>query len=469
MWQIIKNEWHFLVRTKLMVGITLGFAALLLTTIILANYQTRKQAEAYHGAKHHVRSQWESIDAMNPHGAAHYGTFVFKPANLLSSLDEGVNSITGNMIRIEGHVQNEMIHSEASQMQAISRFGKLRSSLILKYIIPLLLIFLAFSAVSTEKQSGRLRLIVLQGGNPTKLVLAKSLAIWFYGIMLLLLVMASYSLLNLQNLDANVLQRSLMFFGVYALYYFVVTGLTIFLSSRWQNPTLALTSMLGIWMVWTVFLPNILLSSVEKWHPLPSRNDFQAAMREDRTKGIDGHNPSDKRAKTLEARVLAEYGVNSLSQLPINFDGIAMQEDEEYGNQVWDKHFGSVRRVLARQKNSLQFGGIIDPFISLDNTSKGFSATDNFHHQEFLVQVEHFRREFIKALNDEHAYGGSRSGDWGWEADNDFYRSVEDFTYQPTELKTVFSQYWLDIGILLFWSLLTLGLLFFGTKKISVI
>ncbi|MEO1214224.1 MAG: DUF3526 domain-containing protein [Bacteroidota bacterium] len=469
MWQIIKNEWQFLRRTKLMVGLSVGFAVVLLVAIIMANYQVNKQAEAHQEAKHHLRSQWESIEAMNPHSAAHYGTYVFKPSNMLSSLDEGVNGITGNLIRVEGHVQNEMIHSEASQMQAISRFGKLKSSLLLKYIIPLLLIFLAFSSVSTEKQTGRLRLIVLQGGNPVKLVIGKSLAVWLYGIMLLLVVMVSYSLLNLQSMDSNILQRASWFFAVYALYYFIISGLTTFLSARWQNPTLALTSMLGIWIIWTVFLPNILMSSVEKWHPLPSRNEFKAAMKEDRSKGIDGHNPTDQRANALEAKVLAEYGVDSVSQLPINFDGIRMQADEEYGNQVWDKHFGNIRSVLGKQKRSLQLGGIFNPFISLENTSKGFSGTDNLHHQEFLVEVENYRRVFIKALNDEHAYGGSENGDWGWKADNEFYKSVEDFAHKPTELNTVFSHYILDIALLFFWSVLTLGLLYFGTKKIQLI
>ena len=28
-----------------------------------------------------------------------------------------------------------------------------------------------------------------------------------------------------------------------------------------------------------------------------------------------------------------------------------MQEDERYGNKVWDKHFGQLRRVMAQQSN----------------------------------------------------------------------------------------------------------------------
>lgn len=468
MWQIIKNEWRFLARTKLLLGISLGFFLALLVSIFLGYSQNSKQTAAYEEAKKHLRHQWESIEAMNPHSAAHYGTYVFKPTGLLGSLDDGVNGITGNVIRVEGHVQNEMVHSEASQMLAISRFGKMKSSLLLKYIVPLLLIFLAFSSVSSEKQSGRLNLVLLQGAKPNQLILAKTFAIWLYGLMLLLWIIGIYSLIHFQRLNIDILQRIFLFLGIYALYYFIICGLTTFFSARWKNATDALTSMLGIWIIWTVFLPNILMSSVEKWHPLPSRDEFKTAMKEDRAKGIDGHNPSDERAETLKKSVLAKYGVDSLSQLPINFDGIRMQADEEYGNQVWDKHFGNIRAVFAEQKRSFQWGGIANPFISLENASKGFAATDNFHHQDFLLQVENYRRDFIKMLNDEHAYGGSKNGDWGWKADNEFFKSVPDFFYEPTKLKSVFQNYFLDLGILLFWSVVTLGLLFFGTKKIQL-
>lgn len=141
MWEIFKNEWLFLIRSNIFLGISIGFVAILLGTIFLGNYQTKKQEQTYQNAKNHVRQQWVSIDDMNPHSAAHFGTYVFKPTNLLSSLDEGVSSVTGNVLRVEGHVQNEIVHSEASQMQVVSRFGKLKSSLMLQYILPLLLIF----------------------------------------------------------------------------------------------------------------------------------------------------------------------------------------------------------------------------------------------------------------------------------------------------------------------------------------
>ncbi|MEM9922020.1 MAG: DUF3526 domain-containing protein, partial [Bacteroidota bacterium] len=434
MWQIIKNEWYYLGRNKVLLGVSLGFLSVLLLSVFLGKQQSSEQASQFEAAQQKMRQQWESIDAMNPHSAAHYGTYVFKPFNLLSSLDEGVSSVTGNVLRVEGHVQNEIVHSEASQMQVVSKFGKLKSSLLLQYILPLLLLFLAFHTVSSEKQSGRLKLLVLQGAKPATLIWAKTLSAWLYGMILLTTTVLVYSLFNLQNINAEIANRTLLFYLSYAFYYFIITGLTVFFSARWQSATIALTSMLGIWIIWTIFLPNILLSSVEKWHTLPSRNDFQASMKEDRSKGIDGHNPADERGKELEEQTLLKYGVDSLSQLPINFDGLRMQADEEYGNQVWDKHFGNLRDVFAQQKQTYQLAGIFNPFISLQNTSMGFAASDNLHHQEFLVQVENYRRDFIKLLNDKHAYGGSKKGDWGWKADNEFFKSVPDYEYQPIGL-----------------------------------
>lgn len=468
-WSIIKNEWQFLIRSRVLLGLSAGFFVLLILSVFLGDQQIKHQTQIYQDAKEHLRQQWESIDAMNPHGAAHYGTYVFKPSSLLNNLDEGIHSVTGNVLKVEGHVQNEIVHSEASQMQTVSKFGKLKSSLILQYLVPLLLIFLAFHSISSEKQSGRLKVLVLQGAKPLHLVLAKTISVCLYGILLLVFVIGMYSMVTLQSISTEVITRTSLFFISYATYYFIISGLTVFFSARWQNPTVALTSMLGIWMIWTIFLPSILMTSVEKWHQLPSRNEFKAAMKEDRSQGLDGHNPADERRKTLEEQILKEYGVDSLSQLPINFDGILMQADEEYGNKVWDKHFGHLHTVLGQQKQSYQLGGLINPFISLQNASKGFMGSDNLHHQEFLVQVETYRRLFIKTLNDKHAFGGSKTGDWGWTADNAFFKSVPDFKYKQLALFSVFSNYRMDVIVLFSWLMMVCLLLVLGARKLQIV
>ncbi len=469
MGSIFKNEWQFLLRTRIVQFTSLGFLLLLFVSIWLSNMQNQKERNRYQEASSQLREQWESIDAMNPHSAAHYGTYVFKPSNALSGLDDGVRPLTGNVLRVEGHVQNEIVYSEASQMMFISRFGKLRSSLLLQYVIPLLLIFLAFQSMSNERQYARLKLLVLQGARPITLIFSKTLTIWLYGTLLLLWVVLVHVLTNFGSAPSDALWRLGGFILSYSTYYFIITGLTVVFSSMWRYPAAALTTMLGFWILWTIFLPGIFLSTVEEWHPLPSREEFQTAMREDRSKGLDGHNPQGERVQQLEEKVLATYGVDSISQLPINFDGLLMQEDEEYGNQVWDKHFGSIREVYARQKSSLQALGILNPFSALQNCSMGLTGNDNLHHQEFLLQVERYRRVFIKMLNDKHAYGGSKTGDWSWTADNDFFRSVPDFKYKPVQWQEVNKRYNNDGFILLGWWLATVGLMSLGSLKMNLI
>ena len=65
-----------------------------------------------------------------------------------------------------------------------------------------------------------------------------------------------------------------------------------------------LSTILAIWIMWTIFIPKIWGNTVEKIHPLPSRQDFRSIMKEDRSKGIDGHNLRDERRENLKLNKL---------------------------------------------------------------------------------------------------------------------------------------------------------------------
>ena len=141
----------------------------------------------------------------------------------------------------------------------------------------------------------------------------------------------------------------------YGFYYFIISFLVTYFSAIMKNRSSVLSSVLVVWIFWTFFMPKIWGNAVEKIHTLPSRKIFKEVMNEERSKGIDGHNPYDQRREKLKNKFLKEYNVDSLSQLPINFDGIVMQADEEYGNIVWDKHFGNNYSILKKQKFTAHF------------------------------------------------------------------------------------------------------------------
>ena len=464
---IIINEWKNLIRDRLFFYSTIFFVLSLLLVVWMGILQQENQQQSQSEAQKHVRKQWENLEAMNPHRAAHYGSFAFKPLNTLNAMDGGINDITGNVLQLEGHVQNEVIYSESSQALSISKFGKLKSSLILQYVIPLFLIFLSFGSMSKEKETQRIRLLILQGASIEKLVNAKSISVWIYGLFLLIVTVTIQSIFGSTN--PEIFKRLAYILLSYGLYYFIITSLSIYLSATLKDKTSALSSILAIWILWTIFLPKIWGNAVEKVHVLPDRKTFKEDMRAERNQGIDGHNPYDKRREELKNKYLAEYQVDSLSQLPINFDGIVMQADEEYGNLVWDKHFGSNYSIMQKQKSLYQFSGLLNPFASLQSASMGFCGTDMIHHLDFLKKAEDYRRVLIKALNDKHAYGGSKTGDWKWTVDSEFFKSVQGFTYETPRISNHLNHYLIDLLFLFFWALLIKVLIRVNAAKVNVL
>jgi len=465
MYNIIKNEWQALIHNKRLIGLLGGITLLLIVIAYFGVQDAQSAQDKKQQAKEQIRQQWESIGDYNPHGAAHYGTYTFKPTTALTALDNGINNTVGTVLQLEGHRQNEIIHSPDSQSLMQSRFGTLKPAVVLQFIIPLLLIFLAFASVSSEKEQGRLKLLVIQGVSARKLLLAKTISYWLIGVGILVLTLGIQLLLFSGDANADLLIRLLLLFLFYALFYWIVCAITVYLSAALKNNTAALTSMLALWVIWAIFLPKIAGALSEETHPLPSRQAFSTAMQEDRSKGIDGHNPKSEQEEKLRDSILQLYNVETVEDLPINFDGLVMQADEDFGAKVWDKHFGALDAILQQQKRTFQWSGLINPFASLQSLSMGLAGTDNWHHTHFQQQAEDYRRVFIKILNDHHAYGGSKTGDWGWTADQEFYNSVADFDYEIPTINQALPVYKPDILFMGLWFFGSFFLLLFANPK----
>ena len=119
---IFYNEWRGFLRNKLFLFFISFFGILLFIATIFGTAQNNKQIKSQLDAHSHIRAQWDEMDPSNPHSAAHFGTYAFKPNSILNSLDEGVNTVTGLVLRLEGHKQNEVTFSEASQSLTVSKF-----------------------------------------------------------------------------------------------------------------------------------------------------------------------------------------------------------------------------------------------------------------------------------------------------------------------------------------------------------
>ena len=458
---ILFNEWkNLLITPGMQIAAFVLMAALGFTAWAgLEEYRLVAQMEGE--AKIHLRQQWESMGPSNPHSAAHFGTYVFKKNHALTAFDEGANSYVGRTLYLEGHRQNELVQSDAAQGDVLSRFGKLRPALILQIILPLLLLLFAFQSVRSERDADRLRLLLVQGVSYSKLLYGKLWSLWIPGMGFVLLTLGIQ--MGLLGFSGPLVGRALLLAFGYGLFYWIVIALALWLSSKTVKSYTALSWLLGIWIVWVIFYPKVTYSVAGILYPLPDRVEFSASMKEDRSALLDGHNPEEEALKVLEDSVLHAYGVTSKEELPINFDGLLMQADEEFGNQVWDKHFGELYDQMQKQKSLVQWASLPNPFGNLQSLSMGAAGTDNFHQVDFLREAEDYRRVFIRTLNERHAYGGSKTGDWGYKEDQEFFNSIADFQYAEPSFPDLIRQQTPSLILLLVW----IGLLAIGIYRVQ--
>ena len=93
------------------------------------------------------------------------------------------------------------------------------------------------------------------------------------------------------------------------------------------------------------------------------------------------------------------------------------------------------------------------------------SGTDLLHDLSFLHQAESYRRRLIGALNHEHAYGGSKTGDRTFKATPEFFAGIEPFRYVAPTLSEVLSQRSRELlGLIVWFLLLAVALARGGTR-----
>ncbi|MDX2302961.1 MAG: ABC transporter permease subunit [Microscillaceae bacterium] len=162
-WNITRKELKENLREgRFQIAALIIFALLLIAVLISKNYYQNMQ-EQHRQAQNNERNIWENQDEKNPHDAAHYGTYAFKPKYPLSLIDPGVDKFVGISIFLEAHKRNEAQYQAASDQTGLARFGDLTPDFILLFILPLLIILMGYNAFSREREQGTLALLKSQG------------------------------------------------------------------------------------------------------------------------------------------------------------------------------------------------------------------------------------------------------------------------------------------------------------------
>ncbi|WP_052732375.1 ABC transporter permease [Hymenobacter terrenus] len=246
--RIVLKELRTAVRNRQVFVFGLLVAGLLLAAGVASYAGFRQQREQMARAQAERRAEWLGQGEKHPHIATHFGTFVFKPKTGLSFFDYGLDAYTGTSVYLEAHYQHEFMFRPAQDYSALIRFGELSGALVLQVLLPLLVIFLCFGAITRERESGTLRLLLSQGVSSRRLAWGKVLAYYALVLALLLPTLAVVGGLGLGYGAAGgeVVGRLLGLEAVYAAYFFGFVCLCVLVSARAGSSRNALLTLLTL-------------------------------------------------------------------------------------------------------------------------------------------------------------------------------------------------------------------------------
>lgn len=397
---------------------------------------------------------WTAQGPRNPHSAAHFGRYLFKPAAPLAFFDRRVDSYLGVALHAEAHTQTPAQYRPADDIGEIARFGEMTAATVLEVVVPLVIVLLAFGAFAGEREQGTLRQLLSLGVAPRQLLAGKGIGVGAAILAVVLPAAAIGSLVLLSGSPAagDTALRYLTLMAGFCLYYIAFIGIALGVSAISGSSRTALVVLLGIWAVNSLLMPRLAADFANRAHPVPDATEFFAQIRSDLRNGLDGHDPADKRREALQAKVLAQYEVSKVEDLPVNFDAIAMQSGEEYGNMVLDKHYASLWSRYERQATAKRIFAAASPLLAMQPVSMAMAGTDLAAHRSFTESAERYRRGFIASLNN-HMRDHSKTGDWDWTADTAFWKEAPPFTYQPPSYAGLLPAQGANLVVLGLWAL----------------
>lgn len=428
----------------------------------LARQQQSAQAENY--------DQWLHQGQKNAHQGAHFGLYAFKPAPLLALVDKGLTDYLGSSVWLEAHKQNDVKFPPIRERTNLARFGDLTVAFLLVYLVPLLIIMFTFDSFTAEKETGTLRLLLSAGVSPGRLLTGKFLGIFrvvswllvpvFLGINLFLLV-AGGAAAYLASLGAVLIMS-----GICLLFYGVCTLLGVTVSALANSSGTALTVLLAAWIVGSFVVPRLSTYAAKQIYPTPSGIAFTRQVNYDKEFGLGGVTNEQRKAQ-FEESLRRQYQVKSLEELPVGYAGLSLQNGEDFGNQIFDKHYGALHRQFRKQNQVLATGAFFSPVVAVRQLLMGFAGTNVDHHLDFTNQAEAHRRLMQRKINAHYARI-ARGKETGQEVNTELWQQIPPFTYTPAAVGTTIKNQMLNLLTLLAWAV-AIGVGSYGiiTKKLS--
>ncbi len=465
LWLIAQKELKEIIRQGVLKILILTVLVLLLVSLVISFSYNRYIDSLHIKSEKESRELWDKQGDKNQHSAAHYGLYLLKPKSPQALWDNGLDRYTGAAIFIEPHVRNNTMFKAVQDSPMLAKWGEFTPSFIMLYILPLLILWITFNIISREKEQGTYRLLKSQGVSSLKWIAGKASAVWIITILLIVPVFLTAGIIFGKGAFFTV--ESFLLLLTYLLYAGIYIHIGIAVSALTKKSEISIIFLVGFWVLTTWVIPKITSSITQNIYPSPLESEFKKNIRDEIYKnGILRHDINHKNTIAFTKKVLKEYNVNDVSELPFNFNGYILQAAEDTNNIIFDKHYAELHKLYKKQTNVYTVSGLFSPFILARQISMGLCKTDLWSHINFTKATDEYRKLFIKTINEDLIKSPYKPNQ-RFIRSNDLWESIPKFKYKLPGLKLFSEHYKYVYSIYLLWFVVSAGILLFTSKKIK--
>lgn len=453
---VIGKELRTFSRSRVFLALACAILALLIAASALSGQRLATLERERRAAEHIDEEVWQGQGDRNPHSAAHFARYAFKPIGSLAAFDPGVTDYAGLAVWMEAHVQNPAVFRRAEDLGDTAQFANLSPAWVLQVIGPLFLFLMLFGTISGEREDGTLRQVAAACAPPKSLLLGKltgaCMAIGIVTVPALLLgLWASSAATNATALSDTAL-RSVGLFVLYALYFMGLGGLALGVSALCRDRRSALLTLVGVWAVSFVLLPRLAGAVAATLYPQPQAPELTAQLKQ-----VSAAFNQDKAyQEKVEAELLQAYNVQTIQELPVDYVGYRLQKSEEYSNPLFDAFYARMNALHASQQNVLNVLSVASPVLAIERLSAGLAGTDRVHQIAFTQAAEGHRRKIVKHLNEDFFLNGAKA-EGRYVADAALWKTVPNLSYTAPPFASLAPQYIVSVLVLVFYAVFGLA------------
>lgn len=461
---IAAKEARGLMRDGRLLGMGIVLTVLLLVMLAVSVERRRAAEQERAEVEHTARAQWDHQGDKNPHRAAHFGLYAFKPASSLAAVDPGLDARTGQALWLEPHKRNVALYPPAADAAPSLGLAEPTPAFVLLALVPLLIAVAGHGIVAQERESGTLRMLHASGIRERSLVLGKwlGLCVGVGVVMLPALAIGAWLVAERQTWP-----RALLLMSALAPYYATWAGLTVIASIWAKTSRSALLALVALWTAGVLIVPRLGATLVERMTPLPTGEVFWSAIHHDIEQGLPGDGDAKARLAAFDAKLLAEHHVARLDDLPFGANASRRLFRDAYATRVHALHFGQLWERQLDQEAQLRAWTAISPYASMRAISASLAGTDLAHRRHFEDAAEAYRQRFTTWM-DEWDLGATRgvtsfesryAGDAQWQA-------LPAWRYAMPGTNFALRSAWPDMGVQIAWVVVAVAAMLVSARRL---